>query len=54
MSQEEIETAVEEAISESGAESRKDTGKVMALLQQKTGGRADGKTLSQAVMKRLS
>ena len=54
LSQEEIETAVEEAISESGAESRKDTGKVMALLQQKTGGRADGKTLSQAVMKRLS
>ena len=54
LSQEEIETAVEEAISESGAESRKDTGKVMVLLQQKTGGRADGKTLSQAVMKRLS
>ncbi len=54
LSQKEIETAVEEAISESGAESRKDTGKVMALLQQKTGGRADGKTLSQAVMKRLS
>ena len=54
LSNEEIETAVEEAIAESGAESRKDTGKVMAILQEKTGGRADGKTLSQEVMKHLS
>jgi len=54
LSHEEIVAAVEEAIAESGAESRKDTGKVMAILQTKTGGRADGKTLSQEVMKHLS
>lgn len=54
LSQEEIETAVDAAIAESAAESRKDIGKVMKILQEKTGGRADGKTLSQAVMKRLS
>lgn len=54
LSQEEIETAVAEAIAETGAESRKDIGNVMKVLQEKTGGRADGKTLSQAVMKHLS
>ena len=54
MSQEEIETAVDAAIAESAAESRKDIGKVMTILQEITEGRADGKTLSQAVMKRLS
>ncbi len=53
MSDDEIIAAVESAISESGAESKKDMGKVMQLLQQKTGGRADGKKLSQEVMKRL-
>ena len=54
LSQEEIETAVDAAITEAAAESRKDIGKVMKILQEKTGGRADGKTLSQEVMKRLS
>ncbi|BDS05338.1 hypothetical protein NT6N_03780 [Oceaniferula spumae] len=54
LSQEEIEAAVDAAITEAAAESRKDIGKVMQILQEKTGGRADGKTLSQAVMKRLS
>ncbi len=54
LSQEEIEKAVTEAISETGAESRKDIGNFMKVLQEKTGGRADGKTLSQAVMKHLS
>lgn len=53
MSDDEIIAAVESAISESGAESKKDMGKVMKLLQQSTGGRADGKKLSQEVMKRL-
>ena len=53
MSDDEIIAAVESAISESGAESKKDMGKVMKLLQQNTGGRADGKKLSQEVMKRL-
>lgn len=54
MTQEELEAIVETAIAESGAESRKDIGKVMGILQTKTEGRADGKTLSQEVMKRLN
>lgn len=54
MTQDEIVVAVESAIVESGAESKRDMGKVMKILQEKTGGRADGKLLSQEVMKRLS
>lgn len=54
MSDEEITAAVESAITELGAESKKEMGQVMKLLQEKTGGRADGKKLSQEVMKRLS
>ena len=54
LSDEEVEKAVEEAIAEVGATSKKEMGQVMKLLQEKTGGRADGKTLSQAVAKRLS
>lgn len=53
LSHEEIISAVEAAIAESGADSKKDMGLVMKLLQEKTGGRADGKQLSQEVMKRL-
>ena len=53
LTDEEIAAAVVDAIAESGAESKKDMGKVMKLLQEKTGGRADGKKLSQEVMKRL-
>ena len=54
LSEEEIDTAVSSAIEESGAQGRQDMGKVMKLLQEKTGGRADGKTLSQKVMQQLS
>lgn len=53
LSDEEIVAAVEASIAEAGAESKRDMGKVMQLLQEKTGGRADGKKLSQEVMKRL-
>ena len=53
LSDEEIIAAVKSAIQEAGAESKKDMGKVMKLLQEKTQGRADGKKLSQEVMKRL-
>ena len=49
----EIAKAVDEAIAEVGATSKKEMGQVMKLLQEKTGGRADGKTLSQAVMAKL-
>lgn len=54
LSDEEIVAAVEKAIIDSGAESKKDMGKVMKILQENTGGRADGKKLSQEVMKRLN
>lgn len=54
LSQEEIDQAVAESIAEVGATSRADMGKVMKVLQEKTGGRADGKTLSQAVQNKLA
>ncbi len=45
---------VDAAIAETGASSRKDMGAVMKLVQERTEGRVDGKTLSQAVMSKLS
>jgi uncharacterized protein YqeY len=54
LSQKEIDEAVAEAIAETGATSRADMGKVMKVLQAKTEGRADGKTLSQAVQNKLA
>lgn len=53
LTQEEIVKLVEATIAEMGATSKKDMGAVMKSLQEKTGGRADGKTLSQEVGKRL-
>lgn len=53
LSEEEIASLVDEAIKEVGATSKKEMGQVMKLLQEKTGGRADGKSLSQAVMAKL-
>ncbi|MDA0765352.1 MAG: GatB/YqeY domain-containing protein [Verrucomicrobia bacterium] len=54
LSADELASLVEAAIAESGAIGRADMGKVMKILQDSTAGRADGKTLSQEVMKRLS
>lgn len=54
LSTEELGALVDAAIAETGASGRADMGKVMKILQESTGGRADGKTLSQEVMKRLS
>ena len=54
LSEEEISQLIDEAINESGATSRKEMGQVMKILQQKTEGRADNKTLSSGVMQRLS
>ncbi len=54
LSEDEIAAFVAEAIAETGASSRADMGKVMGIMQKKTDGRADGKTISQAVMKALS
>lgn len=50
----EIDAIVEKAISETGAASKADMGKAMKRAQELSSGRADGKLLSAAVMKRLS
>jgi uncharacterized protein YqeY len=54
MSNEELIALVEAVIAELGATSKKDMGKVMKLLGERTEGRADGKTLSSEVSKRLA
>lgn len=54
LSLEEIEKLVVEAIAETGASSKKDMGKVMKLVQERSEGRADGKALSAAVSAKLS
>jgi len=51
---EEITALVDAVVTESGASSKADMGKVMKLAQERAGGRADGKILSQEVAKRLS
>ena len=50
----ELAAFVEQAVAETGATGKADMGKVMKRAQELAGGRADGKTLSAAVMKRLS
>jgi len=54
MSKDEISKLIEDTIQEVGAISRKDMGQVMKLLQNKTQGRVDNKTLSSGVMDRLT
>lgn len=54
LSEEKIAEIIDAAIAEVGATSRKEMGQVMKLVQEKTAGRADGKTLSQAVMAKLN
>jgi len=54
LSGEELTNMVDEAIALSGAKSKKDMGMVMGLLMPKTKGRADGKSLSQLVLGKLS
>ena len=54
MSSEELEKVVRETIAELGATSKAQMGAVMKALQAKAGGRADGKTLSTEVGRRLS
>lgn len=53
MSAEEMTALVEKVIAEVGATSKKDMGAVMKKLQELAAGRADGKTLSSEVAKRL-
>ena len=54
MGEDELAALVEAAITETGASSMKDMGRVMGLVTQRSGGRADGKTASDLVRSRLS
>jgi hypothetical protein len=54
LSQSEIDTIVEEAVSTSGAASAQDMGKVMAIIKPKLAGRADVGKVSALVKARLS
>lgn len=53
LSDSEIENLVAAALAETGATTKAQMGAVMKLVTERAAGRADGKVLSQAVMKRL-
>ncbi|MGJ8634122.1 MAG: GatB/YqeY domain-containing protein [Luteolibacter sp.] len=53
LTEDELNAMVDQAISETEASSKADMGKAMKRAQELSEGRADGKLLSQAVMKRL-
>lgn len=54
LTEEEVEVKVKEIITETGASSMKDMGKVMGLATQRMKGLAEGKTISQIVKNLLS
>ena len=54
LSEQEISDLLDRALSETGAESVRDMGKVMAILKPQVQGRADVGTVSQLVKQRLS
>jgi uncharacterized protein YqeY len=54
LGEDEINRLVKEAIAQVGATSKAQMGAVMKLATEKAAGRADGKTLSQAVQKALA
>ncbi len=54
MSAEEVEAEVVKAITEAGASSVKDMGKVMKVLMPKVAGKADGKLVSDTVKAKLA
>lgn len=54
LSDEEIEKVVEQTISNTGASGVKDMGKVMGMVSTALAGKADGKTISNIVKKKLS
>ena len=54
LSDEELETIIKEIITQTGAESMKDMGKVMGAAKAKVGSRADGGTISKMVKTLLS
>jgi uncharacterized protein YqeY len=54
MSEAELGTLVDTVIAELGATSKKDMGSVMKVLQERVAGRADSKSISTEVAKRLA
>ncbi len=54
LTQEELGALIDEAVSETGASSMADMGKVMAIIKPKAQGRADMSEISKAVKSRLS
>jgi uncharacterized protein YqeY len=54
ISEEELEALIADALSETGAASQKEMGKVMAAVMAKAGGRADGRRVSELVRSKLS
>jgi uncharacterized protein len=54
LSREEIEVLVKQCIAESGVSTKKEMGKVMALLMPKVKGRSDGKLVNQVVQSLLT
>lgn len=53
MSETEVQQLVDAVIAELGATSKQQMGQVMKVLQERSAGRAEGKTLSQAVAAKL-
>ena len=54
LSEAEVEAKVDEIISQTGAAGMRDMGKVMGLASQQLAGKADGKTISMIVKRKLS
>jgi uncharacterized protein len=54
MGEDELAALVDSVITETGASTMKDMGKVMGLVTQRSGGRADGRVASALVRDRLS
>ena len=54
LNEEEVSRIIDQIISETGASSMADMGKVMGLASTKLAGKADGKTISSVVKSRLS
>lgn len=53
LSEEELESMVREAISETGAETKRDIGKVMGMLMPRVKGKADGNVVRRMVEEKL-
>ena len=54
ISDDELEALIADALSETGAASQKEMGKVMAAVMSKAGGRADGRRVSELVRSKLN